>query len=387
MPCSISRGRTHRPVVGKNPVRVEADRGPRKQEVASVQTSARDSDAVTTTSLAVAQHHRVYAPQKIAALVRALTELGADAGAVLAGTGLTPAETEDFTTRTSIAQLLAVARNAVRLVQAPDLGLRIGSRMRASSYGMWGYALLCAETMRHAFELAVRYQRLAQPVMPVRWTEEDGRAIWHLPSFDDMAPLKLAHDEYLFFLDMQMVLSMTLTTDAMGSWCLPALARYATPPPPHADRVAAALQCPVEFDQGGHELHYPLAWLDRAPSLANPITASQMSSTCARLMREIGWRAGLTRRVCEELTRVPGRFPDIESIAATLCMTSRTLRRKLDGEGTSYTELLANVRHALALDYLRTTDLEIDDVASALGFSDANAFRHAFKRWTGRSPG
>ena len=39
--------------------------------------------------------------------------------------------------------------------------------------------------------------------MPVRWTEEDGRAIWHLPSFDDMAPLKLAHDEYLFFLDME----------------------------------------------------------------------------------------------------------------------------------------------------------------------------------------
>ena len=40
-----------------------------------------------------------------------------------------------------------------------------------------------------------------------------------------------------------------------------------------------------------------------------------MSATCARLLQEIGWQAGLTRRVCEELTRVPGRFPDIESIA------------------------------------------------------------------------
>ena len=67
-------------------------------------------------------------------------------------------------------------------------------------------------------------------------------------------------------------------------------------------------------------------------------------------------------------------------------ITSRTLRRKLEAEGTSYSELLASVRKALAIDYLSTTTLSTEDIASTLGFSDAVGFRHAFKRWTGMTP-
>ena len=143
---------------------------------------------------------------------------------------------------------------------------------------------------------------------------------------------------------------------------------------------------PVEFDQPVNELHYALAWLERTPQLANPITAAQMSRTLARLLQEQKWQSGLTRRVYDELTRTPGRFPEMEAIAAALCMTSRNLRRKLDAEGTSYQALLANVRYALARDYISTSFLSTEDIAAALGFSDAASFRHAFKRWTGMTP-
>ena len=67
-------------------------------------------------------------------------------------------------------------------------------------------------------------------------------------------------------------------------------------------------------------------------------------------------------------------------------MTSRTLRRKLEVEGTSFTDLVASIRKALAIDYLSTTRLSTDDIATAIGFSDAVSFRHAFKRWTGKPP-
>jgi AraC-like DNA-binding protein len=67
-------------------------------------------------------------------------------------------------------------------------------------------------------------------------------------------------------------------------------------------------------------------------------------------------------------------------------MTSRTLRRKLEAEGTSYSILLAKVRQALAEDYLKTTLLSTEDIAAALGFSDTASFRHAVKRWTGLTP-
>jgi transcriptional regulator GlxA family with amidase domain len=111
-----------------------------------------------------------------------------------------------------------------------------------------------------------------------------------------------------------------------------------------------------------------------------------MSESCERLVQEIAWQAGLTRRVYEEITQTPGRFPGIEHVASSLCMTSRTLSRRLAAEGMTYSDLLARVRHALALDYLRTTRLSIEEIAAALGFSDANSFRQAFRRWSGKSP-
>lgn len=335
---------------------------------------------------AIALRERLYAPLKIAAVVQVLADAGVDRAATLAGTGLTVEQAANPDTRTSLAQLMTVGRNAVRLAPTPDLGLKSGLRMHATSYGMYGYALLCAETMRHAFDMAVRYHRLATPVMPALWVEDGDRAIWMQSAHEALHHLELNRAEYRFFLDMQVTLTFTLIRDVMGPWCIPARVAYATPVPAHAEEIARALACPVSFDQPRTELHYPAAWLDRAPQLTNPITAVQMSSTCSRLMEAFTWQTGLTRRVYDELTRTPGRFPEIDAVAASLCMTSRTLRRKLEAEGSSYSNLLASVRHALAVDYLNSTLLGIEDIAAALGFSDAASFRHAFKRWTGKTP-
>jgi AraC-like DNA-binding protein len=140
------------------------------------------------------------------------------------------------------------------------------------------------------------------------------------------------------------------------------------------------------FGAAQSALHYPVDWLDRAPQLANAVTAAQTSRECARLLESLEGGAGYARRVYRELMRTPGPFPSIEKIAESLHMTGRTLRRHLSAEGTSYVDLLTRVRRALAEDYLRATRMTIDDIAAALAFSDARSFRHAFARWTGCSP-
>jgi AraC-like DNA-binding protein len=86
------------------------------------------------------------------------------------------------------------------------------------------------------------------------------------------------------------------------------------------------------------------------------------------------------------LLEQPGRFPGIEELADRLHVTSRTLRRKLQAEGTSYASILASVRKDLAIQHLRTTRMKVDEIAEALGFSDVASFRQAFRKWTGRSP-
>jgi AraC-like DNA-binding protein len=338
------------------------------------------------TAGAHALREKLYAPLKIEAVVRVLSEASYAPDRILSGTGLRADELVDLNTRTSIEQLLIVGRNAIRLCHAPGLGLAIGRRLHVTSYGMYGYALLCAGTLRQAFDTALRYHPLATPVMRIQWKEDHEKATWVLSNYEDMHLPEVTQGLYRFFLEMQFAIHATLIKDIMGSWCLPARASFVGPTPKHAELVSSLLECPVTFDNDQNELHYPVAWLDRMPQLSNPITAAQMSITCAQLLEELKWQSGTSRRVYHELTRTPGRFPDIEAIALTLCVTSRTLRRKLKAEGTSYNNLLVSIRHALAEDYLKTTLLSTDDIAAALGFSDAASFRHAFKKWTGTTP-
>jgi len=66
-------------------------------------------------------------------------------------------------------------------------------------------------------------------------------------------------------------------------------------------------------------------------------------------------------------------------------VTPRSLQRRLRDDGTSYRELVDTVRHLRAIDLMQR-GLPISDVAESLGFSEARAFRRAFRRWTGLLP-
>ncbi len=80
-------------------------------------------------------------------------------------------------------------------------------------------------------------------------------------------------------------------------------------------------------------------------------------------------------------------LPTFDELASQLNMSERTLRRRLDREGTSYQRIKDHLRREAAISYLRNPELTVSDVAELLGFSDPSAFHRSFKRWTGRSPG
>jgi AraC-like DNA-binding protein len=185
---------------------------------------------------------------------------------------------------------------------------------------------------------------------------------------------------------MQMAIHVGLTRDVMGPACVPVKARMAIKAPSHAAATSRFLECPVDFGRKQNRLVYRAEWLDKAPQLANSITVVEVSAACGKLLQEFQWTGGFTQRVYQELTRFPGRFPLIDSVASALQMNARTLRRRLADEGTSYRAVLEGVRRTLAIEYLRNSAMNSDDIASALGFSDSASFRHTFRRWTGKSP-
>ena len=80
-------------------------------------------------------------------------------------------------------------------------------------------------------------------------------------------------------------------------------------------------------------------------------------------------------------------MPSFEELTGLLNMSARTLRRRLEKEGTSYQRIKDNARRDAAISLLSRDGLTVSEVAERVGFSDPSAFHRSFKKWTGLSPG
>ena len=80
-------------------------------------------------------------------------------------------------------------------------------------------------------------------------------------------------------------------------------------------------------------------------------------------------------------------MPSQAEVARALALSPRTLARRLEEAGTSFTGLVDETRRALAEQYLQRTDYSVAEVAYLVGFAEASSFNRAFRRWTGGPPG
>ncbi len=328
-------------------------------------------------------NNKIYAPYKLCALVETLSGLGVPPASILRGTGLDARVLDDPETLTSVGQYLTACRNAVSLVPDPITPFLVGRNLHLSAYGMYGYALMCSVTLRDFFEEGVKYHELATPTVVIQWREEAGAAIW---SFPRLTSPELAADLHRFLYEQQLVQHAVHLKDVAGPSCRPLLAKLSYPAPAHADHYARFLDCPVKFSESACELHFDAHILDQPTQLSHKLTSSLMQATCERLIGQTKTSLGVSGEVYQILMASPGRQPSMEEVAAMVHINERTLRRKLESEGTSFGEIVNDVRASLATEYLRTTKMKTEDIAALVGFSDAANFRRAFKRWTGRSP-
>jgi AraC-like DNA-binding protein len=85
--------------------------------------------------------------------------------------------------------------------------------------------------------------------------------------------------------------------------------------------------------------------------------------------------------------RLPVGEPRRDEVAGELCMSERTLQRRLEAEATSFIALLDGTRRELAEQYLGRLQLSLAQAAYLLGFADQSSFFRACKRWFDLSPG
>jgi AraC-like DNA-binding protein len=102
--------------------------------------------------------------------------------------------------------------------------------------------------------------------------------------------------------------------------------------------------------------------------------------------------AELVHRSADNVLRIAvnsslrGGIPKMDEVARKLHMSARTLQRRLQDDGLSFQDLVAEVRRDLSARYLEEADMSLAEVAFLIGFSEVSTFHRAFKQWTGLTP-
>jgi AraC-like DNA-binding protein len=113
-------------------------------------------------------------------------------------------------------------------------------------------------------------------------------------------------------------------------------------------------------------------------------TAEQLASSALNAAPRTGaLRESVAARIESKLPAVVSP----EDVAAMLHMSARTLQRRLESEGTRFSEVLDRVRERHARRLLMDPSLGLAEIAYRAGFADLATFSRAFKRWTGIPPG
>jgi AraC-like DNA-binding protein len=314
-------------------------------------------------------------------LAELAVEYGASLQAVLHNTGISADALRAPTAEVEARQELQLIRNVVQALPAvPELGLIAGTRYHLTTYGIWGFALTSSPSFRSAVNVALRYLHLTYTFnrMLLEQDAEETRLV-----LDDH---EIPDDVRRFCVERDAAAVLTIQRELVGHAAPLRSLQLRFARPLYADRITELFGIEARYDAARNAAGFEPDVLDQPLQQANAITAELCEAQCRKLLSERRSRDGIAGRVRDRLLRRPGEMPDMESVAAELHVTTRTLRRKLLDEGSSFRALVDEVRETLAEELLRTAQLSIEDIAERLGYAEASSFIHAFKRWKGQAP-
>jgi len=215
---------------------------------------------------------------------------------------------------------------------------------------------------------------------------------WRLTVSDQLArlghPAWNASEAARIEAELGMSIAYAAAQHFLGRSARPSIAvEFAFPAPGDLRPYHAYFGPRVSFGAASNNLVFPECLLDQVRPAADPELSSLLAAYAHDRYLRVRKTDSWTELVRHTLTRVGSMAElDVEAVAATWRISARTLRRKLEGEGTSFSAIREQVRLERAAELLQSGPSRIDEIAKLLGYTEVNSFRRAFKRWSGRTP-
>lgn len=262
----------------------------------------------------------------------------------------------------------------------PAVGLFVGQRLRPSTHGALGYAIMNCRTLREVLELTQRYLGLRAGFLSLSFDE--GPASTRVVIGDLLPPSSIR----------PMVLEAVVSTvkqaiDAVAIGLNPVRgAVFPFADPGYGELAGELLGCPPRYGADWTGLELAPGVLDVPLRLADPEALRMAEQLCQRELETLDLTRPWSARVRRLLLERRHVFPSMPTAARLLRVTPRTLHRRLVAEGTAYRAIVDDLRFRIAAEHLEGGRVSVEAIAYVLGYANPANFRRAFKRWSGETP-
>ncbi|MEZ2296309.1 AraC family transcriptional regulator ligand-binding domain-containing protein [Variovorax sp. RCC_210] len=261
-----------------------------------------------------------------------------------------------------------------------DFGMQLGARHMPGRYDVATVAALHSANFAEAIAKISRYKRIVCPAvwtLATRGEETSLESQWLLS--EEPVPAYLSEGGFA-----SIVRLFSLGTG--GARLAPHRLEF-TRAHGNVEMLAQHFGCEVRFGAPRDLLVFSRSKLDEPFLSHNPELLELMIPGLETALREHMAQPSLIERVQASIAaHMQGQRPAMAAIASELCMSSRTLQRRLAMDGTSYQQLLDGIRRSSACKMLEATTLELGEIAFLLGFEELNSFQRAFQAWEGVTP-
>ncbi|RLU00724.1 AraC family transcriptional regulator [Ketobacter sp.] len=271
-----------------------------------------------------------------------------------------------------------LCHNAIRLCGSTEVAICFGKHLVLPAHGTWGLAVMTSPTLLDAILLFKQYVELELPFFVFDFREENEHVVMEMkgtPAIADNLPFHLEYIVVAEAINLQYALQDASDLEV----------HCAYPAPAYGDQYHQLLGREVTFDSTFTGARFQRKHLAVAMPDANHASHLMLMKTLQQARDLSVPERSMRERVVEHLQTRGEGFPDQETVARELHISSRKLRYRLKEENTSYKAIVSDLKKQEAFQRLRQ-GMSVTQVALELGYEDPSNFSRAFRKWFGVSP-
>ncbi|WP_417693640.1 AraC family transcriptional regulator ligand-binding domain-containing protein [Roseibium sp.] len=309
-----------------------------------------------------------------------LAEAGLDWRAIERAFKLDPDQAHQGEQFVPLANFAGYLYETANVLNDEAYGLKLGHGAPIGIASVYDYVSLAAPSFNEAFDNWLRYQSIISSSIIVTRSQENGRAYlnWEFP--ETVGPQAQICGMTLGFASSRI-------RRMAGDRKVELFVDMPCKQPDDMTDHTSILGPNVRFSRPHLRLGVPVECLEWKPvdSESNLLTIIEKSAL--HILQAQHSRGDVIFRISSEISEcLKQGEASLMTVAGRLGMSRRGLQRQLEHSNTTFRALLDDVRHSLALRYLKESDLSLSEIAYRLGYSELSAFSRAAKGWFGVPP-